>query len=155
MPPNSQQPWSTYALHIATFTSLSVAFDPLIICLTHLATVEWSGNYHLYALVAQILWMLVTKYVKLHALFAQNPADLIYLPVSILFGYFHGFIKLWALGTLRVVSYLSRLGNVKTNPLRRHLGVAAQTVIPMTTTACLPELAEAKALPFHLETILV
>lgn len=103
-----QQPWSTYALHIATFTSLSVAFDPLIICLTHLATVEWSGNYHLYALVAQILWMLVTKYVKLHALFAQNPADLIYLPVSILFGYFHGFIKLWALGTLRVTSWGSR-----------------------------------------------
>lgn len=108
MPPNSQQPWSTYALHIATFTSLSIAFDPLIIFLTYKATVEWSRNNQLYAMVAQILWMLITKYVKLHALFVQNPADLVYLPISILFGYFHGFIKLWALCTLRIVSYTHR-----------------------------------------------
>lgn len=94
---------------MATFTSLSVAFDPLILCLTHKATAQWSDDNQFYALIAQLAWMLVTKYVKLHALFVRNPADLIFLPASILFGYFHGFIKLYAFFTLRMVSHVPKL----------------------------------------------
>lgn len=44
-----------------------------------------------------------TKVVKLMGLFLRNPTDIIYLPVSILFGYFHGLIKLYALITLNMV----------------------------------------------------
>lgn len=47
-----------------------------------------------------------TKVVKLVGLFKRNPSDLMFLPVSILFGYFHGLIKLYALATLRIVSFL-------------------------------------------------
>jgi hypothetical protein len=93
-------------LHIATFTSLSFIFDPLILWLTHKATGQWSENTQFYAVAAQLVWMLITKYVKLHGLFIREPADLVFLPVSILFGYFHGFIKLYALGTLRMVSHV-------------------------------------------------
>lgn len=33
--------------------------------------------------------------------------DIMYYPTSVLFGYFHGLIKLWALCTLRIVSHMS------------------------------------------------
>ena len=46
-----------------------------------------------------------TKVVKLVGLFRKNPSDLMFLPVSIVFGYFHGLIKLWALCTLKQVCY--------------------------------------------------
>ena len=44
-----------------------------------------------------------TKVVKLVGLFRRNPSDIVFLPVSIVFGYFHGLIKLWALFTLKQV----------------------------------------------------
>lgn len=145
MTANSQQPWSTYALHIATFTSLSFLFDPFILWLTHKATTQWSDDVQFYAMVTQLGWMMVTKYVKLHGLFVREPSDLLFLPTSILFGYFHGFIKLYALATLRMVSHVTSTSRAsQANPLRL-LGVAAQTVIPTTTTVWLPELAEARA----------
>jgi hypothetical protein len=100
----SQQPWSTYALHIATFTSLSFVFDPLIIFLTVKATQTWSPEHRWIALGLQLAFMLFSKVVKLVGLFMREPADLVFLPASILFGYFHGLIKLYALCTLRVVS---------------------------------------------------
>ena len=44
-----------------------------------------------------------TKVVKLMGLFLRNPSDIKFLPVSIVFGYFHGLIKLYALATLKMV----------------------------------------------------
>jgi hypothetical protein len=46
-----------------------------------------------------------TKVVKLVGLFRTNPSHIMSLPVSILFGYFHGLIKLYALFTLNEVNY--------------------------------------------------
>lgn len=46
-----------------------------------------------------------TKVVKLVGLFKRDPSDIMYLPVSIVFGYFHGLIKLYALATLKMVSH--------------------------------------------------
>ena len=45
-----------------------------------------------------------TKVVKLMGLFLRNPSDVVFLPVSIMFGYFHGLVKLYALVTLNMVS---------------------------------------------------
>lgn len=100
-----QQPWSTYALHIATFSSLSVAFDPLIIYLTMMATQNWTLENQKIALGLQLSFMFFSKVIKLVGLFMREPSDLIFLPVSIIFGYFHGFIKLYAMITLRMVSH--------------------------------------------------
>lgn len=100
----SQQPWCVYALHIATFTSLSFVFDPLIVCLTLKATASWSAHHQMIAVIVQLAFMLVSKVVKLIGLFIREPKDIGFLPVSILFGYFHGWIKLYALLTLRMVS---------------------------------------------------
>ncbi|KUJ08688.1 glycosyltransferase family 2 protein [Mollisia scopiformis] len=98
----TQQPWSTYALHIATFTSLSIIFDPLIVYLT-CKVFGWN------AMIAQLIFMfVVVKTVKLVGLFKRNPMDIVYYPTSVVFGYFHGLIKLWALFTLRITSWGSR-----------------------------------------------
>lgn len=103
---NSQQPWCTYALHIATFTSLAFAVDPLLLFSCWWGTEDWNHNDRVTLLVAEIIFMFCfTKVVKLVGLFRKNPRDLIYLPVSILFGYFHGLIKLYALFTLKHVSH--------------------------------------------------
>jgi hypothetical protein len=50
------------------------------------------------------IWIVFTKFVKLLGHFIRYPSDIILLPISIVFGYFHGFIKLYALLTLNVVS---------------------------------------------------
>ena len=47
--------------------------------------------------------MLFSKIIKLVGLFVREPSDLMYLPISIVFGYFHGLIKIYALLTLRIV----------------------------------------------------
>lgn len=71
------------------------------------ASSDFPGHWPQYALTAQCLLIIWTKVIKLIGLFAREPLDIIFLPVSILFGYFHGFIKLYALFTLRMVSIFS------------------------------------------------
>jgi hypothetical protein len=46
-----------------------------------------------------ITWYMFTKIVKLTGLFRRHPADIFFLPVSMIFGFFHGFIKMKALWT--------------------------------------------------------
>lgn len=49
--------------------------------------------------------MLISKIIKLLGHFIRYPVDFVFLPLSILFGYFHGLvIKPYAMMTLDVVS---------------------------------------------------
>ena len=50
------------------------------------------------------VWMFVSKFIKLIGHYIRYPVDVLLLPVSILFGYFHGIIKIYAVLTLNVVS---------------------------------------------------
>ncbi|KAI9047446.1 hypothetical protein LZ554_008165 [Drepanopeziza brunnea f. sp. 'monogermtubi'] len=102
------QIWSAYSLHLATFTTLSVAFDPFILWACHRATQNLAGNGHLYCMMAQVLFMCWIKVIKLVGLFRRNPVDIMYLPLSILFGYFHSFIKIYAFLTWNTTSWGSR-----------------------------------------------
>ncbi|KAK4170106.1 nucleotide-diphospho-sugar transferase [Cladorrhinum sp. PSN259] len=104
-----QQLWCTYALHIATFTSLAFLFDPLILYSCWRGTENWELKNRYILLGSEIAFMFCfTKVVKLVGLFRKNPIDIVFLPVSILFGYFHGLIKLYALFTLKETSWGSR-----------------------------------------------
>ncbi|KYK57442.1 glycosyltransferase family 2 [Drechmeria coniospora] len=99
----SQQPWCVYALHIATFTSLTFAVDPLLLASCWWATGEWSYGNRQYAFWSQFMFMFgFTKVVKLLGLFRRHPIDVVFLPASIIFGYLHGLIKLYALMTLNM-----------------------------------------------------
>lgn len=100
----SQQPWCTYALHIATFTSLAFAMDPFIPFALWKATANFDPTTRQNLVIAQLVFVFgFTKIVKLWGLFRRNPSDILYLPLSIAFGYFHGLIKLYALFTLNMV----------------------------------------------------
>lgn len=61
----------------------------------------------MFTLKALATWMLVSKFIKLLGHYIRYPVDFVLLPVSILFGYFHGLIKLYAAFTLNVVSPIS------------------------------------------------
>ncbi|KFG78410.1 putative polysaccharide synthase Cps1 [Metarhizium anisopliae] len=104
-----QQMWCTYALHIATFTSLAFLVDPLLLLSCWQATADWDTAQRERAFWAQFIFMFgFTKVVKLVGLFKRNPSDIVFLPVSIIFGYFHGLIKIYALLTLRTTTWGSR-----------------------------------------------
>ncbi|RYP54491.1 hypothetical protein DL768_000693 [Monosporascus sp. mg162] len=105
----SQQPWCTYALHLATFTSLAFLFDPLIIYALWWGTEGWELQTRQRLFWTQIIFVFgFTKVIKLVGLFRRHPSDIVYLPVSVVFGYFHGLIKLYALMTLNMTSWGSR-----------------------------------------------
>ncbi|PHH51804.1 hypothetical protein CFIMG_001896RA [Ceratocystis fimbriata CBS 114723] len=105
-----QQPWCTYALHIATFTSLAFVVDPLLIWSCWRATQDWEDRQdRLLATWALVIFMFgFTKVVKLIGLFRRDYSSIVFLPLSIAFGYFHGLIKLYALFTLKMTSWGSR-----------------------------------------------
>ncbi|KAK4658438.1 Type 2 glycosyltransferase [Podospora pseudocomata] len=115
----TQQLWCTYALHIATFTSLAFVVDPLLLFSCWWATENWELRSRYILLAAEIIFMFCfTKVVKLVGLFRRNPSDIMFLPVSILFGWFHGFIKLYALFTLKQTSWGSREDGDEHNQFR-------------------------------------
>jgi hypothetical protein len=70
-------------------------------------------------------WMLASKFIKLLGHYIRYPVDLLLLPVSILFGYFHGGIKMYAVMTLNVVSCGSRLVSDLVPRLSREIVQAA------------------------------
>lgn len=54
------------------------------------------------------MWVFLSKLIKPFPYFWRNPKDLVYLPGSILFGYLHSFIKLYAMLTFWVTAWGSR-----------------------------------------------
>lgn len=67
---------------------------------------NWNPTVRLWVWWANFVFVLgFTKTVKLWGLFRRNPSDILYLPLSIVFGWFHGLIKLYALFTLNMVRY--------------------------------------------------
>lgn len=78
--------------------------DPLLLVSLWWGTEGWSLEARQRSFWAQFIFMFAfTKVVKLVGLFRRNPTDIVFLPVSIVFGYFHGLIKLYALITLNMV----------------------------------------------------
>ncbi|KAF7555055.1 hypothetical protein G7046_g6650 [Stylonectria norvegica] len=127
-----QQWWCTYSLHLATFTSLAFLSDPLLLASCWWATAGWALENRQYAFWAQFVFMFgFTKVVKLMGLFLRNPSDFAFLPISIMFGYFHGLVKLYALVTLNMTSWGSRADG-DTNDAQR-LAPAPQPSIVLKT----------------------
>ena len=78
--------------------------DPLLFFLVFKATESRPADSRRIILIAAGIWIFVfAKSVKLMGHFIRYPSDIIMLPVSILFGYIHGFLKLAGLLTLHEV----------------------------------------------------
>ena len=103
---SSQQPWSTYAVHLTTLTAWALLSDSLLIYWLCQATKYWPSRERIIALCLLGSWMFLTKWVKLVGHYYRYPQDILLMPLSILFGYAHGFIKFYAMLTLNVVSHV-------------------------------------------------
>ena len=119
-----QHPWSSYAVFLTT--------------LTHWAPL-WDIGLWLHRPEGEVtFWLLLSimafsKIIKLVPIFLRSPYQIVWLPVSILFGQFHACIKFYALLTLHVVrskmpSYLS-----STNTQNRLHGEAVMVPMRMMT----------------------
>ncbi len=103
----TSQPWMAY-IFITSFTSFALFYD---------LTLFWALNRTSFgdaqAMKYLTLWIFCSKLVKPFPHFVRNPRDLIWLPGYILFGYFHSFIKLYAMFTFYIVAWGSRGNDVK------------------------------------------
>jgi hypothetical protein len=85
------------------FINFAVIVDFLLILLCCQSTSSSQERVKVSLRVGFFVWWLASKNVKLIGLYKRNIWDIRFLPVSILFGYFHTFIKLWACFTLHKV----------------------------------------------------
>ncbi|KAI9810622.1 MAG: hypothetical protein M1827_006184 [Pycnora praestabilis] len=115
-----QQPWSAYAVQLTTITQWAFIWDPLLIFLLYKVTEErgFDSQERAWTLGILLSWMFLSKFVKLLGHFIRYPEDIILLPVSICFGYFHGFIKVYAMLTLNETAWGSRDGADEDNAYR-------------------------------------
>lgn len=95
---------------------------------------SWDQDSHILAMRALFMWMFVSKFIKLLGHYVRYPVDVLLLPVSILFGYFHGGIKMYAAVTLNVVSNKFSLAFLA---LSRALPILFPFPSLHTTTTCL------------------
>ncbi|KAK5131802.1 Type 2 glycosyltransferase [Meristemomyces frigidus] len=99
------QPWSTYSVLQTTLTAWALPCDAFIILAWYQASSSWPQELRTPLFVFLLSWtFLFSKTVKLWGHFLRYPADIVFVPVYIGFGYFHGLIKLWGLFTLSEVS---------------------------------------------------
>ena len=100
------------------------------------ATEQWPSDQRNPVLIAIAAWIfLFAKSVKLIGHFIRYPADILMLPVSILFGYVHGFLKMAGLFTLSEVSIKGFVvSGHEVNKLNRQLGAVVKAQIPMIDT---------------------
>ncbi|KAJ5734170.1 hypothetical protein N7493_002956 [Penicillium malachiteum] len=105
-----RQPWSAYAVHLTTLSPPALLGDLLLVWLCHRATASWGDLLHDRAMKALLAWMFTSKWIKLLGHYIRYPVDVFLLPVSIVFGYLHGAIKMYAVMTLNVTTWGSRDG---------------------------------------------
>ena len=104
-PRTSSQPWSTYAVHLTTLSHWAILWDALLVYSYFRLAESWDDDTRAFGLALLTGWMLMSKFLKLLGHYIRYPVDFLLLPVSILFGYFHGLIKGYAMLSLNVVSF--------------------------------------------------
>ncbi|KAM0345604.1 hypothetical protein ACHAPU_006257 [Fusarium lateritium] len=90
----SRYPWSAFMVYWASLFNFALIWDGLL-----LAALIMTPYTRPTEVMLLLLWMFWTKVVKIIPNFLQHPSDFPLVVCQILFGYLHGFIKLWALVT--------------------------------------------------------
>jgi cellulose synthase/poly-beta-1,6-N-acetylglucosamine synthase-like glycosyltransferase len=104
------QPYCIYAVYLTSLTNFAAITDGLLVYLF----TQSSAYISTIALAGLVGWILFTKIVKVFDYFRRHPQDVFLFPVYLLFGYFHSFIKLWALLTFWDCSWSGRnLASIK------------------------------------------
>lgn len=108
------QPWSTYAVQLTTLSPPAIIGDAFLWMLLIWGTADWARNDTIKAYCALGAWMLFSKFIKLITHFVRFPVDLLLWPVSVVFGWVHGIIKIHALLTLNEVRPDKTLAGTRT-----------------------------------------
>ncbi|KAG7126480.1 Type 2 glycosyltransferase like protein [Verticillium longisporum] len=90
-------PWAIYALYLSGFVNYGLPMDIALWSLCWKATADSPSQDTLR--LGFVSWWLFIKTVKRIRLFRRDVRDVLFLPVCILWGYCHDFIKLYALMT--------------------------------------------------------
>jgi hypothetical protein len=99
----SKHPWCVYAVYLASFFNFALFYDAALV---HAFTKSTFNNSTSFG--ALLVWIVLTKLVKVWSYFARYPSDLVYVPAYLLFIYAHSIIKLWAGVTFYELSWGSR-----------------------------------------------
>ncbi|KFZ01081.1 hypothetical protein V500_00890 [Pseudogymnoascus sp. VKM F-4518 (FW-2643)] len=129
-----QQPWSVYATYFATTLNIALIYDSLL--WWTLSRSGWATG-SMYAYFGLLL--LASKLIKPLPHLRRCKRDILYIPIGILFGYYHGFIRLWAVATAYNISWGSRglkaasqPPPVAKSPAARHEASVAPSAAPST-----------------------
>ncbi|KAM0549543.1 hypothetical protein ACHAPJ_009359 [Fusarium lateritium] len=87
-------PWSAFMVYWAGLLNFTILWDALL-----MTTWIKAENTRVADVLLLVIWMFWTKMVKIIPQFLRHPSDFPLLVCQVLFGYFHSFIKLWALLT--------------------------------------------------------
>ena len=88
-----------------TITAWALPYDAFVFSSWYCATYTWPFPERVLLFIALAAWTFIfSKTVKLWGHFFRYPTDIIFIPVYICFGYFHGLIKAYGLLTLNAVS---------------------------------------------------
>ncbi|KAK9728194.1 hypothetical protein K7432_001249 [Basidiobolus ranarum] len=112
-----------YRYPYVAFTMLDKFFNPITllagpVLVGLLCYKSYKGNYHLplwNVLVSYIIWLLITRCIKLLPHFWRRPQDIIHVPAFLIFNYYFCIMKIYALFTLHVTAWGTRQG-VDTDP---------------------------------------
>ena len=91
-------------MQITTLSPPAIFGDAALWAFLWLGTSDWETASAQNMFWAFLAWMIFSKFIKLVTHFVRYPVDILLWPVSVLFGWFHGGIKYYALFTLDEVS---------------------------------------------------
>ncbi|MCJ1466884.1 hypothetical protein MMC07_005506 [Pseudocyphellaria aurata] len=116
------QPWCVYAVYFTSFVNFALFYDSALFFTLWLAFHSSTDHHHrldqgrqnvAWTYLGYLgIWIFLSKLVKPFPHFWRRPQDLIYLPGYVLFGYFHTFLKLYAMCTFWNTTWSGRPGVV-------------------------------------------
>lgn len=95
-----QYAWGCYIIYFSMFQQPSLFVDLGFWYLLSKILAPCSPDTQSLCWILYLVWVFFTKIVRLIPHFWRHPIDMVHIPMLIVFGYFHGFLNIYALCTL-------------------------------------------------------
>lgn len=128
--------WGWYVIYVGQFQTPALFWDALLfaILVDAVSSYSWARS----AYIALAAWIFFTKNLKMIPHYMRYPQDMVYVPLSVLLSYLHGFLNIYAAMTLTKTHW----GSQKLDALE-HARAKNGAVIPFLKNA----MAERDAVP--------
>ncbi|KAH8885134.1 hypothetical protein GQ53DRAFT_878878 [Thozetella sp. PMI_491] len=104
----SRYPWTTPAALVTGMINFALIVDPLLVYLLLQTKLYQEAERPWVICLALVIWILMTKTIKLIPHFLLHPTDVFFFPGYVAFAYFHSVLKFYAMLTLWDVSWSGR-----------------------------------------------